>query len=283
MWKSFSFKLIFGLGLIGIISANSDTLFAEFYGNPKTGLQQIKSDRYGATCYVPENYTADKDWPLVVVMYSDEAEKGVKFNEKWLAELKKRNLIVLFVSYLAPREMPFASDERLLKLIRQTADMYRIDHKRVLLTAFGEAAHYAFYLGFYYPEYFSAVALVGGGAEGRYESFFSYGNSDAKSLPFLILYGDHDQTIQKQSFIPVHEKLHARGYLVELQELEGLGHKLEPQFETKIMDWFGGLPVKEKTLKPEDEIEESSAAKGIASGLDVPKFVSNLVRGIFKG
>ena len=254
---------------------------AEFYGDVKTGFQEIKGDHYGASYYVPPAYSTEKDWPLVVILYSDETEKGARFNEKWLSELKKREVIALFVSYLAPREMPFASDERLLKHIRELAKMYRIDAGRILLTAFGEAAHYAFYAGFYYPNYFSAVALAGGGAEGRYEPFFEHGNTDAKKLPFLVLYGDQDKTIRKESFIPVHERLHRRGYQISLEELERFGHEFRPELAAKMMDWFGALP---RTMREEER--QSAATAGEETSLrpfNLPKYVGSLLRGVFKG
>ena len=244
---------------------------SEFYGDPKLGLQVIESDRYGASYYVQSNYTSEKDWPLIVVLYSDEAQKGKIAIETWLSEIKKQNAIVLFVSYLEPRESPFASDARLLRLIRYVENIYRIDDHRVLITGFGEAAHYAFYAAFRYPTYFSAVALVAGSMEGRLSPFLKYGDEAGKLLRYVVVYGDQDKIVREDGLTAAKKGFEVRGYQVDLQELHGLDHKLYPEFCSKAMGWFNGLqpitPVAGKTEAPSFAVSE---------------FFSSLVRGIFK-
>lgn len=251
----------------------------DFYGDPKTGYVEIE-DRYGASFYIPTDYTPEKDWPFVIVLFSDESEKGVQFRDAWLAELKKENVIGLFISYLEMREAPFASDERVLKRIREISRIYKIDSSKVLLTAFGEAAHYAFYLGFSYPEYFSAVGVAGGGAEGRFQTFFRYGHQDAKKIHFYVAYGSNDTTINKESFAASHSKLHMRGYQIEIEEFQGLTHKMHPEFRTKILDWFKQLPVEQAAVAEENADAEGSAAAQISKA---PTYITGLIRGIFKG
>ncbi len=249
---------------------------ATFFGEAKTGFQEITTDRYGASFFVPPSFNAQQDWPLVIVLYSDEVHKGADFVKNWVEDFKTRNTIALFVSYLEPRESPYDSDKRLFRLMDEFQKMYPVDQKRILLTAFGGAAHYAFYLGFRYPERFSAVALIGGGTEGRFERFFSYDNSQSKKLPFLVLYGTKDTAIEKEKFVAHHLEWSARGYQIDVQEMKGLDRTLRPEFKTKIMDWFVSLPAAVETGVKQTEKNPASLPFGI------PRFVSNLLRGIAK-
>ena len=262
---------LIAFGSAVILLTKSLSASSEFYGDPKVGLQAVQSDRYGAFYYVPAGYTADKDWPLVVVIYSDEVEKGKVVIQKWVEEFKKHNVIGLFVSYLEPRESPFGSDARLLKHIRQIQNLYRVDPHRILLTAFGEAAHYTFYVGFRYPSYFSAVAMIAGGVEGRLNPFLKLGNEQGKSLPFLVVYGNQDEVIWKDSFIAAHKRFESRGYHFEMEEFQGLNHKLHPEFCEKVLNWFAGLPNVTPLEQPVAE-----------TPFGVPNYFSSLFRGIFK-
>ncbi len=241
-------KLRFGISvllsfaiMISFCAAFSRPTAATFYGEPGVGWQTLALDRYGVSYYVPTDYSPDVDWPLVVVIYSDEVEKGKRFVEKWLQEIKKRKVIGLFVSYLSPRELPYKSDRRILTIIRELKQRYSIDSDKVLLTAFGEAAHYAFYVGFEYPREFRAVGLIAGGAQGRYGQFLRRGNSRAKTVSFLVLFGKKDQNINRDVFVSAHEELTAKGYQVDLEEFEGLGRQSDPQLLEKILDWFAEL------------------------------------------
>lgn len=270
--------VVFILEFLTLVLASPS--WATFYGDSEVGFQLIKSDRYGAAYFAPETYTPAKDWPLVVILYSDETEKGKVFCERWIPELRKRNAIGLFVSYLEPRESPFGSDKRILKLVQEMKRMFSVDESRVLLTAFGEAAHYAFYVGFSYPEYFSAVALAAGGAPGRFEPFLVYDRARAKRLPFLIVYGDQDAVIRKETFVPAHQQFHERGYRIEMEEFGGFEHRMYPQFQTKMMDWLGAVGV-ERDMSKEKSV---SADRGVSSAFyGVPEFVSSMLRGVLKG
>ena len=244
---------------------------ATFYGESETGLQPFASDRYGASYYVPETYDENQDWPLVVVLYSDEGEKGTVYVDKWLSEIKKHNVIALFVSYLNPREMPFSSDKRTTDLLHELKTMYHIDQSRVLLTAFGEAGHYAFYLASHYPEEFSAVATVAGGAEGRYASFLSTPKRDKNSVRYLVLYGTKDERIDQRRFVDAHRELVSRGFQVELEEYENLGHESRPELHARVMEWFESLQA------PPKEMGAHEASTGTFDA--VPKVVRPVVKG----
>lgn len=255
------------------------TGFATFYGEVETGFQPVSSDRYGAFSYVPDSYTPEKDWPLLVILYSDEVVKGSVFIDKWLPELERKEWIVLFISFLDPKEMPQSSDERIFRLMREIRKICPIDPRRTWLAAFGEAAHYSFYLGASYPGVFSGVALAGGGAQGKFEPLFAYERKGAREIPFLVVYGDQDQTIQKEAFAVVHKKLAGRGYQIELEEFQGLGHRFYPEFQKRMMDWFEALSIVE-AVSVEKSVQVGSPRQPVPYG--IPQYISGWLRDMFK-
>ena len=270
------FKSMMKLLCLGFISSSflvlsPSTASSDFYGSSKVGLQIVGSDRYGASYYVSKNYTSEKDWPLVVILYSDEAQKGDVAVETWLNEVKKHDVLALFVSYFEPKGSPFGSDTRLLKLIRYLNDLYKINQKKVLLVGFGDAAHYAFYAADRYSEYFSSVALIGGNIKGRFDSLIHNGNEDGKSISYLVTYGSQDQTVDPKLLNVSRQNLEKQGYHVTVEAFQGLEHKLHPEFCTKVLSWFDGVSASASSKPSENKSFSTSG------------YLSSLVRGVFKG
>ena len=96
MQSAFLFIL---MGCFLILSQNS---MADFFGQVKTGLQYIASDRYGYSLFVPSDYSPEQSWPLVIALH-DEGGKGEEYIQTWLEEAKKRGLILLCPTYPVPR------------------------------------------------------------------------------------------------------------------------------------------------------------------------------------
>ncbi|PIQ85625.1 MAG: hypothetical protein COV74_07965 [Candidatus Omnitrophica bacterium CG11_big_fil_rev_8_21_14_0_20_45_26] len=270
--RCFEFAIFVTLIIVSSLVIEPGQSQATFFGDVKTGFYDLKSDRYGVSYFIPKSYTADHEWPLVVVLYTDEGEKGSQSVEKWTAELTKRNEPGLFIAHLRPQDVPFSSDKRILKRIEEFKSIHRIDPKKVLLTGFGEAAHYAFYFALRYPETVSAAALMGGGADGPFAEFYKDAQNGAKKLPILVLYGDQDKTITKDSFIPLHEQLYQEGYRLELEEYEGLQHLIYPEFRKRALDWFSQLTVTQAA----DQMAERPSMGALHT------FVS-IVRGVLQG
>src|SRR3990167_3781860 len=75
---------------------------AAFFGDVKTGLQNVAEDRYGYSLFVPENYTPDRKCPLVMALH-DQGKRGEDYIQVWLEAAKERGFIVLCPTYEKPR------------------------------------------------------------------------------------------------------------------------------------------------------------------------------------
>jgi predicted peptidase len=141
-----------------------------YFGEVKTGLQNVAGDRYGYSLYIPEEYTPDRSWPLVIALH-DRGGRGEELIQAWVSEAKQRGFIVFCPTYEEPRgEALFDHDKRLLKLKQEIQSQYEIDAGRILIAGSGIGGHYAFYLGLRYPKEFSAVVSIGNAVTGTLEN-----------------------------------------------------------------------------------------------------------------
>ena len=221
--------------LLCSLTLNGDS-HAAFFGEVKTGLQNIAIDRYGYSLYVPVDYTPQRVWPLVIALH-DEGEKGEDYIQTWVQEAKKRGMILFCPTYPAPRDVPFDNDKRILRLKQLIQSQYEVNPKKVLLTGSGFGGHYAFYLGLRYPSQFTAVASVGNGVEGRFAKLFSMSYAKAHRLPFAMLTTVTDHSADSEANGALNA-IRARGYKVDIVKAGELKDLNSPEVSAYILDWF---------------------------------------------
>ena len=209
---------------------------ADFFGQVKTGLQYIASDRYGYSLFVPSDYSPEQSWPLVIALH-DEGGKGEEYIQTWLEEAKKRGLILLCPTYPVPRDNPFDNDKRILKLKRLVEHQYLINPKRILIVGFGFGGHYAFYLGFRYPSEFSSVASIGDGLIGRFTKMFRTSYAEVHRLPFLMLVPTNAE-LQTSEYLEELEAMRKRGYRIEVSRADGWEANKSFIGNSYILGWF---------------------------------------------
>ena len=219
---------------------------ATFFGEVKTGLQNIASDRYGYSMYVPTGYTPDRTWPLVVALHA-EGGRGEDYIQSWIETAEKRGIIVFCPTYEHPRSgLPFEHDERLIKLKRSIQDQYEIDPNRILIAGFGTGGHYAFYLGFRYPKEFTSIASVGNGFQGVLQKLFSYSYSEVYQLPVLMLLKPGDKAEDSEMSEQLNE-IKNRGYLLEVVEAENPKDLENPNTNSYVAEWFAQVSTQRET------------------------------------
>lgn len=222
---------------------------ATFFGEVKTGLHNIASDRYGYSIFVPTDYTPDRSWPLVVALH-DEGGKGEDYIQSWIETAKTRGMIVFCPTYEHPRSgLSYEHDERLIRLKESLQSQYEIDPNRILITGFGTGGHYAFYLGLRYPQEFTAIASIGNGYTGVFQKLFSYSYSEVYQLPILMLLKPEDKIKDAEMFEGLNE-IKQRGYLLELVEVENSKDFENPNINSYTLEWFAQVSAqRESELK----------------------------------
>lgn len=221
---------------------------ATFFGEVETGLQNIASDRYGYSVYIPTDYTPDRKWPLVIALH-DEGKRGEDYIQSWLEPAKKLGMIVFCPTYEQPRSgLPYEHDERLIRLKESIQSQYEIDPNRILITGFGSGGHYAVYLGLRYPKQFTAIASVGNGFKGALQKLFTYSFSEVYQLPILMLLEPEDKNEEPETLTQLSE-VQKRGYLLETVEAENAKDLENPMTNSYVLEWFSQVSAqREKGL-----------------------------------
>jgi len=225
------------LFLVGFIFVFGQMSYTAFFGEVKTGLQNVASDQYGYSFYVPPDYTPDRGWPLVVVLH-DEGDLGEEYIQGWLGAAKERGFLIFCPNYPVPRDFPYDSEAWLLKHKRTFQSQYHIDPNRILVTGSGFGGHYALYLGLRYPEEFAAVASVGNAMSGRFQRLFAFSFAKVNRLPVLILKGSEDNADDSEKATAELKTMRSRGYVVETVEAKTREELSVANASPHIFEWF---------------------------------------------
>ena len=238
--KQARFIFIFMLIFFGSLSGTGKTTF---FGEVKTGLQNVASDRYGYSLFVPPDYTPAKSWPLVMALH-DSGKRGEDYIKVWTEAAKQNGVIIFCPTYEEPRSgLPFDHDHRLIRLKKEIEAQYEIDPSRILVTGFGNGGHYAFYLGLRYPKEFSAIASVGNAAKGSFKKLFTFSYAQVNQLPVLILVTNESEILNSPESKAEFDTLRSRGYLVEIVGAKNAKDLQDPNVNFYILKWFEQVGV----------------------------------------
>ena len=226
----FLFFILFFVSLNGLC-------LATFYGTPKTGLQNFGRDPYAYSVFVPQNYTPEHNWPLVIALQAA-GKAGNETVQSWAREAGERGYILLCPAAPALISRSQTGDDtRILKLKAEVQSQYEIDPERVLLTGAGDAGHYALYLGLQHSREFSAIACVGNAAAGPLAKLFKFSLTTARRMPLLFLIGPQKGADDPALTADV-EVFKKEGYAVQVIGSDALQSASDTAAHPFIMNWF---------------------------------------------
>lgn len=236
--------VVFFIALFFITFQNTGD--ATFFGEVQTGLQNVASDRYGYSVFVPSEYTPDRRWPLVIALH-DEGQRGEDYIQAWLETAQERGVIIFCPTYEHPRSgLPHDHDLRIIQLKKSIQSQYEIDPNRILITGSGSGGHYAFYLGLKYPKEFTSIASIGNGFTGILQNLFTYSYSEIYQLPILMLLKPEDKTEEPEMLAQLNE-IKKRGYLLEVVETEKAKDLENPNTNSYVLEWFAQVSTERET------------------------------------
>jgi predicted peptidase len=211
---------------------------ATFFGEVKTGLQNVSDDHDGYSLFVPAEYNADHEWPLVMALH-DEGSRGEEYIQSWVEAAKARGMFVFCPTYQMPEGgTPYEHDKRLIQLKHDIENQYEIDPNRILVVGFGTGGHYAFYLALQYPNEFSGVASIGNPVPGNLKKLFNLSYAGVNQLPVLILVSHEDEIQKSDDTMAELDSFRARGYRIETVEAEHAKDIKNPTANSHILEWF---------------------------------------------
>lgn len=233
--RKFLFAGIFTVMVLFLGSWASSVVAQTFFGPMPIGLVELDY-RYPVFMFVPKNYKADRNYPMMVVVPA-EGETAEEHIQQWIGVAERRSMILLCATNLWPEDTPYSMDEWLLEIKNDLIKRYRVNPSRIYLSGKGLGAHYAAYLGVNYPREFSAVTLLGGAWSGQFEKLLRFQSRAKNQLPFLVVVPEDNPgliaEVEKEA-----TEIENKGYMVALMKVANDELVFDSDTRKQALEWM---------------------------------------------
>jgi phospholipase/carboxylesterase len=209
--------------------------------NPDTGILHDANEpgsRGGFSLYVPEYYTPDHAWPLVMALHGGSGN-GRAFLWSWLRDARSRGAILVAPTATGPTWSLMGDDTdtpnlmRILKFVRQR---WNVDPDRLLLTGMSDGGTFCYVTGLESGSPFTHLAPVAA----TFHPLMT-GMADAgrlRELPIFIVHGRLDWMFPVQVARQAQQALSMAGAAVTYREPDDLSHAYPREINAEILDWL---------------------------------------------
>jgi phospholipase/carboxylesterase len=207
---------------------------------PNTGIIHVAAGGHhgGFALYVPETYTADRTWPLIVALHGGSGN-GDDFLWTWVREAK--SLGYLLVAPTAVHDTwSDVEDVGLLEILSWLNRRYRVDNQRVLLTGLSDGGTYALLYGLMHPDVYRALAPLCSVLHPANQTLGNLGR--ARGMPIYLVHGAQDFLFPVPLARMARDTLLEAGAALEYRELPELSHTYPRSENVRILRWFEALP-----------------------------------------
>ncbi len=221
-------------------SSRSDAPVGVMHRRPSTSSGGAPLADY--SLYVPEGYTPERQWPLVVCLHGAHG-RADHHVWSWLRPAKSRGYMVL-----APKSLdvtwsilqPDIDIGSVTGMLEEVCAAYSVDRSRVYLTGLSDGGTFTYLLGLSRPDLFAGIAPVAGDLHGMMDGMLR--RKQGIELPIYIVHGAHDHIFPVATIRSGHELLTRLGYNSQYEELPDWGHSYCSFVnEQLVMPWFEGL------------------------------------------
>ncbi|MFI4933818.1 MAG: dienelactone hydrolase family protein [Caulobacterales bacterium] len=195
--------------------------------------------RGGFSLYVPEYYSPDRAWPLVMALHGGSGN-GRAFLWSWLRDARSHGAILV---------APTASGEtwalsghdtdtpNLARILDYVRDRWRIDPARLLLTGMSDGGTFAYVSGLEPGSPFTHLAPV---AASFHPVIAQMADPERiAGLPIFLTHGVQDWMFPVDVARQARQALTAAGADVTYRELEDLSHCYPREINPQILAWLG--------------------------------------------
>jgi phospholipase/carboxylesterase len=192
--------------------------------------------------YVPENYTPQQSWPLIVCLHGGYG-RGDDYIWTWLRPAKSTGYLLLSPKSAGPTWSilnPPLDIRSIQVMLEEVCTTYAVDRKRVYLTGLSDGGTFTYLLGLSGAELFAGIAPVAGELHPMVDTLLRRGQG--KTAPILIVHGVQDFIFDVEFTRQTHALLQKLGYNVTYQELPDWGHAYTYTInEQRVLPWFESL------------------------------------------
>jgi phospholipase/carboxylesterase len=196
-------------------------------------------ERGGFSMYVPEYYTPDRAWPLVMALHGGSGN-GRGFLWSWLRAARSQGAIV--IAPTATGDTWALHDEQadtpnLARILAGVQANWNIDPTRLLLTGLSDGGTFSYLIGMRRGSPFTHLAPV---AAAFHPMMVEFADADRlQGLPIYLVHGALDWMFAVATARHAAQALTAAGAEVTYREIEDLAHAYPREENPAILDWLG--------------------------------------------
>ena len=196
--------------------------------------------RGGFSLYVPEYYTPDRAWPLVMALHGGSGN-GRGFLWSWLRDARGFGAILAAPTATGPTWALMGDDSdtpNLARILNSIRSRWNVDAKRMLLTGMSDGATFCYVTGFESTSPFTHLAPV---AATFHPLMAEIADAERlRGLPVHIVHGRLDWMFPVQVARQTKDALSAAGANVTYRELDDLSHTYPREMNAPILKWLNG-------------------------------------------
>jgi phospholipase/carboxylesterase len=218
----------------------------------KSRLSQLASDntgvmheanepgsRGGFSLYVPEYYTPDRAWPLVMALHGGSGN-GRNFLWSWLRDARSFGAILIAPTATGPTWALMGEDHdtpNLSRILAAVRGRWNVDAQRMLLTGMSDGGTFCYVTGLDSASPFTHLAPV---ASTFHPLMAEMADAERlRGLPIFLVHGRLDWMFPVQVARHTRDALAAAGADVTYREIEDLSHTYPREINAQILQWIG--------------------------------------------
>jgi phospholipase/carboxylesterase len=196
--------------------------------------------RGGFSLYVPEYYTPDRAWPLVMALHGGSGN-GRGFLWSWLRDARSHGAILVAPTATGPTWALMGEDRdtpNLARILDRVCERWNIDSGRLLLTGMSDGGTFCYVSGLGNASPFTHLAPVAATFHPLMAEMAD--KRRLRGLPIHIVHGRLDWMFPVEIARQTQNALSAAGADVTYRELEDLSHCYPREMNASILNWLCG-------------------------------------------
>lgn len=210
--------------------ANQDTGIFHDHNEP--------GSRGGFSLYVPEYYTPDRAWPLVMALHGGSGN-GRGFLWSWLRDARSHGAVLVAPTATGSTWALMGEDTdtpNLGRILGSVQARWNIDPTKLLLTGMSDGGTFCYVTGLESASPFTHLAPV---AATFHPLMAEIADAERlRGLPVYLVHGKLDWMFPVQVARQTQQALSAAGAEVTYRELDDLSHTYPREMNAKILNWL---------------------------------------------
>jgi phospholipase/carboxylesterase len=196
--------------------------------------------RGGFSLYVPEYYTPERAWPLVMALHGGRGN-GRNFLWSWLRDARSFGAILIAPTAVGPTWALMGDDAdtpNLHRILDQVRSRWTVDPKRLLLTGMSDGGTFCYVTGLESGSPFTHLAPV---AATFHPLMAEMADAERlRALPIFVVHGALDWMFPVQTARHAQAALSGAGADVTYREIDDLSHCYPREINAELLAWLNG-------------------------------------------